>query len=658
VPKISIANFTSGIQASPGFSEQRRYVSAADMRNLLVDSDGRLVTRSGRSNIHSSAETSPILQMISAVYQNESTGATYTHLFIQTSTMLKYWNGSAFNNVSIGDPLTTGGSAISWAQPYNYCVAGNRLFLAVGSQSPPLWVDLKNDPASSPPTVYHWGLVNNSYYTPNTAMPEIVPSGQTSGGNLLQGGFYGYAFTYYNSTYGIESYPSKVIADSDNDGNRKGIAQITGTGSQGQVIISGMTTSTDPQIDKKRIYRTTKQDDVDSAAGAQLYFVYEIDNAVTSWTDNGDIVDDVLITQNGLASSNTSGPPTTLKHITHYAGRIWGALQSSSTIIYSEIGGDTAPIYDSFPTASADFPHLFYVQAGDGDKVTSLEPSPSGQELQVFKEHSMTLIRGTGLVSGLQPITIVSGGTYADIDASFINRSAGAVDNRSVATGAGRTFVLANDRQIWEVASGQMKVFSLPIQPFLDQIQESRLDEVVAWVHQNKYYIAFPRSAIATTNNMIAVYDLAKQYWTLFDSYSSSSNFDRITAAASVPHQDKQYVAVSQDGTNYYVSEYLKSSDTTDASVEISPKYTSNQIKLPAESSINAVYVYPKGTGSAVSVSILSPIDGTLASGSFTPKRSNRFRRGLFARGEDFRVQLTGTGLDQVERIEIEYQTR
>ena len=121
MPKLSIANFTAGIQASPGFAEQRRYVAAADMRNLLVDSDGRLVTRSGRSNINVSAETA-ITQLISAVYQNESTNATYTHLFLQTATSLKYLDGSAFNGVSIDNTLN---AAISWVTPYTAFVGGS-----------------------------------------------------------------------------------------------------------------------------------------------------------------------------------------------------------------------------------------------------------------------------------------------------------------------------------------------------------------------------------------------------------------------------------------------------------------------------------------------------------------------------------------------------
>lgn len=655
MPKLSIANFTAGIQASPGFAEQRRYVAAADMRNLLVDSDGRLVTRSGRSNINVSAETA-ITQLISAVYQNESTNATYTHLFLQTATSLKYWDGSAFNGVSIDNTLN---AAISWVTPYNWCVAGNRLFLAVGSQSPPLWVDLSNDPASHAPIVYHWGLVNNSYYTPNLAMPEIALTGSTSGGNLLQNGWYGYAITYLNQDYGIESYPSKVIADSDNDQTRKGVVRIAGdtNDSDGMVDLTGLTDSNDPQISHKRIYRTTLQESADLAASAQLYLIATIQDTLTSYQDVGGTADDVLITQTPLYSLNTTGPPTTLKHITHYAGRIWGALQSSSTVIYTEIGGDTAPIYDSFPSATADVPHLFYVSTGDGDQITCLQPSSSGQELQIFKQNSLTLLRGTGEVSGLLPISISAANAYADLDGSFVNPSAGAVHSRSVVTGAGRTFILAQDRQIWSVLQGQMQVFSLPIQPFLDNIKEERLDDVVAWVHQNKYYIAFPRSATSNYNDQVAVYDLAKQYWSLFDSYSSSAVNDRISAAVSVPSQDKMYVAVSTDGTDYYVSEYL-TSDDTDAGVTITPSYTSNQIKLPMESSINAVYVYPQGTGSAVEVKVMSPVGGTLASGSFTPKRSNRFRRGLFARGEDFKVEVSGTGLDSVERIEVEYQTR
>ena len=685
MPKVSINNFRAGIQGSPGFTPDLRNVAASDMRNLTVDENGKLVRRAGRARKWATAETTNrYLRVIPTIYN--AAGASSVHnLFVQTKAGLKYWTGSALAAVTINP---SGASAAEFNTRFDWVVASNRLFLANGQIT--LWAEILNAPTGTAPKLYWWGITPSSHsgYTPSS-MPTLSVAQKGSGsGTLGASQHYGYAFTYYSDPgttlassiqkgTGAESLPSAVVT------------QVTGTTAATKIMaLSGMLASDDPQITHKRIYRTENGTSASSgfataeeAAAAPLKLIATIADADTTDDDDGS----VFAGLDTITSAGYDNPPTTLSHLAHYAGRIWGASDNSSTVHFTPIDGTGSPVYDAFPDASAAVPQKFFANKWDGDVITALAPASSGQEMHIFKQHSTIMLRGTGLITGVQAIPTTGTQTAVNLDVSFTNRSAGCASPLSVATVQDMTFFLAQDKQVWVSQGGQLTPISLPIQPVLDTIPSEVFDvttigatantdrngPVVGWIYKNKYFMAFPTESMTsgqTRCNKIAVYDLLRQYWTIFDTVGADGTDYGIQDAVWVPvgsstgahnlSNDQLYAVTRDDGTNWYLETYL--TGTQDQGSDFTASYTTNELPMPTDSVVNGLYVIPKTLGSADAQTITTTltvdgIDQTAVTWSTTMNR--RYHQGVFGRGKTFKLKVAGTALNNLERLELEYQT-
>ena len=685
MPKVSINNFRAGIQGSPGFTPDLRNVAASDMRNLTVDENGKLVRRAGRARKWATAETTNrYLRVIPTIYN--AAGASSVHnLFVQTKAGLKYWTGSALAAVTINP---SGASAAEFNTRFDWVVASNRLFLANGQIT--LWVEILNVPTGTVPVAYWWGITPSSHsgYTPSS-LPTISAADQ-SGGSLGATQHYGYAFTYYSDPStgldigagaraqkgtGAESLPCTVVTEVTTSSNKT-------------IRISGMTASNDPQITHKRIYRTENGTSASSgfatapeAKAAPLKLIATIADSATTYDDDGS----VFAGLDTITSAGYDNPPTTLSHLAHYAGRIWGASDNSSTVHFTPIDGTGSPVYDAFPDASAAVPQKFFANKWDGDVITALAPASSGQEMHIFKQHSTIMLRGTGLITGVQAIPTTGTQTAVNLDVSFTNRSAGCASPLSVATVQDMTFFLAQDKQVWVSQGGQLTPISLPIQPVLDTIPSEVFDvttigdtantdrngPVVGWIYKNKYFMAFPTESMTsgqTRCNKIAVYDLLRQYWTIFDTVGADGTDYGIQDAIWVPvgsstgahnlSNDQLYAITRDDGTNWYLETYL--TGTQDQGSDFTASYTTNELPMPTDSVVNGLYVIPKTLGSADAQTITTTltvdgIDQTAVTWSTTMNR--RYHQGVFGRGKTFKLKVAGTTLNNLERLELEYQT-
>ncbi len=108
---------------------------------------------------------------------------------------------------------------------------------------------------SGTPTAQHHGI------GPPATAPTVADAGAGAGPN----GTYQYRVTFRNSVSGQESEggpASSQVSVTDND-----------------IALTNIPVSVDPQVDKKRIYRTL-------AGGAVYFFVDEINNATTTYTDS------------------------------------------------------------------------------------------------------------------------------------------------------------------------------------------------------------------------------------------------------------------------------------------------------------------------------------------------------------------------------------
>jgi hypothetical protein len=227
-----------------------------------------------------------------------------------------------------------------------------------------------------------------------------------------------------------------------------------------------------------------------------------------------------------------------------------------------------------------------------------------------------------------------------------------------------------------------MTPVSLAIQPLLNQIPDyvfstvtgtgqnsDRNAPVVGWAFNNQYHMAFPIESITsglTRSNIIAVYDLLRQYWKVYDIKTSSDTADTgIQDVAYAPvgestydlNNDAVYMAVRDTTSNWYVEEFL--TGTQDNGTDFTASYTTNSIQMPSDSVLNGVYVYStSAVNPALSVNVA--VDGQAFTGSgasFTPAKTNRYRLGTFKRGRMFQVKVDGTAMDNIERLELEYQT-
>ena len=688
MPKVSINNFRAGIQGSPGFTPDLRNVAASDMRNLTVDENGKLVRRAGRARKGSTIGTDMALRIMPTIYN--AAGASSVHnLFVQTAAGLKYWTGSALASVTINPGIAVPSSG-EFNTRFDWAVASNRLFLANGQVT--LWVEILNAPTGTVPVAYWWGITPNanSGYSPST-LPTITAADQ-SGGSLGATQFYGYAFTYYSDpSTGLdigagaraqkgtaaESLPCPVVTEATTSSNKT-------------IRVANMLASDDPQITHKRIYRTENGTSASSgfataaeAAAAPLKFVAAIPDATITYDDDGT----PFAGLDTITSAGYDNPPTDLAHLAHYAGRIWGASANSSTVYFTPIDGTGSPVYDAFPDSSAAVPQKFFANKFDGDVITALEPASSGQEMHIFKQRSVIMLRGTGLITGVQAIPTTGTQTSVNLDVSFTNRSAGCASPLSVATVQDMTFFLAQDKQVWVSQSGQLTPISLPIQPVLDDIKDEIFDvttvgvtsatdrngPAVGWIYKNKYFLTFATENMTsgqTRCNKIAVYDLLRQYWTLFDTVGTDGADPTdygIQDAIWVPigsstggdnlSNDQLYAITRDDGTNWYLETY--ETGTQDQGVDFTASYTTNELPMPTDSVVNGVYVIPSLTPTATqAVTTTLTVDGTdQAAVTFSTAKSRRYRQGVFGRGKTFKLKVAGTTLNNLERLELEYQT-
>ena len=191
-----------------------------------------------------------------------------------------------------------------------------------------------------------------------------------------------YAITYFSSATGIESVPviSKTVSVTN-----------------GKIQITNIEVSTDPQIDKKRIYRI-------GGNITTFSLVDTINNVITAYTDN---IHDLEIPGDLLTSQTNFPPPFGMNWLLESYAMLFAS--DGDKLIFTPIGQP-----DSWPqTFFLDFPGF----------ITGIGKTPIG--LLVFTKFETFLVTGTGplalsqqLLSGSQgcvagdSVVNVQGATY------------------------------------------------------------------------------------------------------------------------------------------------------------------------------------------------------------------------------------------------------
>ena len=167
-------------------------------------------------------------------------------------------------------------------------------------------------------------------------------------------GTYSYVYTYYNSVDGTESAPSPVSAELE-------------VGS-GKITVSGMNVSSDPQVDKKRLYRV-------GGNVATFTLVTTVSNATTSYIDT---VKDIDLASTLLESTTYDPAPTGLKYLIEAYAMLFGVV--GPKFYFTPIG---------LPNA---WPTLNFIDFSED--ITGIGTVANG--ILVFTKYRTYIVSGTG----------------------------------------------------------------------------------------------------------------------------------------------------------------------------------------------------------------------------------------------------------------------
>jgi hypothetical protein len=272
-----------------------------------------------------------------------------------------------------------------------------------------------------------------SIYQLGITKPSTSATAATASGSGSLTGTYTYCFTFYADSTGVESQPNTVTNS------------VTVTTKS--IDLSGVPTSSDPQVDKVRVYRI-------GGSLTSYTLVTTLNEGTTTYNDN---IADVDVEGTILASQNYHEAPTGLRYLVEHNSLLFGAVGSK---LYF------TPIAQPYAWGELDF--LEY-----GADITGLGAAPTG--LAVFTELTTY---------------IVTGSDSSDFKSQLFSGSQGCISNSSIATLKGLLVWLSNDGLCFS-KGGLVEVMS---RPKLGRLEGTVLNAVV---HDDVYYLLFDDKILA-----------------------------------------------------------------------------------------------------------------------------------------------------------------
>ena len=311
---------------------------------------------------------------------------------------------------------------------------------------------------------------------------------------------------------------------------------------------------------------------------------------------------------------------------------MWGYDRDTNTIRFSFIDGGGVSNYDVFPDLDTPIPHSISLDGMQESTVQAIAVIPGRGGLYVFFRDRIATITGQALVSGLYSAELPP---RTDLDASGGIPDVGTASPNSVINFRNALIFLGADKRLWQLQEYNLTNIGDPIQTYLDTISDRALDEVFAFNYNDKYHIII--------GSRIFVFDVAKKYWTSYNINIKSAVWDRT---------ENKLLAITNG--NELVELYKGNTDKGDP---IYWEWESQTITLPDISTICGVYIKVRPPYKPVNLSVI--VDGTgVFGGTFTPSYPNRFLQGVYGRGTEFKVILTGSGEPpDIQDIEVEYSS-
>jgi len=321
-----------------------------------------------------------------------------------------------------------------------------------------LYIDTET-PAS--PAAYQLGVDKP------TSAPSVAVG---AAGNLT--GDYKYLVTYYKS--GNFPYQSNPSVESD----------VVSPSSQ-KVDLTSIPVSSDPQVDKKRLYRTR-------ANGAIFYWLADIDNATTSYEDN--IADDSL----GDEVSYERYVPPAADDVEVWDKRVWFLVSSEARIYYTNAGEE------------AERANLGFILVEDREPQKLVCMREYGGKLYAFKPDSMFRINKVG-------------DSYYEPERLPFSKGCDARGSME----ATKDFLIWKSPDGIELFNGY-SIFEPPISMYIrktfNSIEKSYLDKIVGFVNKNdrQYWLSVPTGTAGgpdsdpTEPDIVIVFNFVKNTFDIF----------------------------------------------------------------------------------------------------------------------------------------------
>lgn len=399
----------------------------------------RLRSRKGLTKITSYAAWSDYINSMFAY--KTSTGA--WRLLLGGRTKIGYLDGNTISDVSnYGNAYSGSTDPWSWDQ----------------------YVDMAYNCRNADGTIYRCdgsAIGSAGISAPGTA----ATIAQGAAGSLGAGDYIG-LYTFRNSVTGAESNPCPV-------------SNTLTLGASKKIDWTGITISTNPQVNQRRLYRTLRSQD------GEYYYVGDIDNNVgTTFTDN------VLQADMGSQASFDNGaPPVVCNIVVVWNERLW--TTDGQNVYFSELG-----LPESFSEYS-----VIPVNPDDGHEIRML--LSFGSIILIGKTNSMYYVVGTD---------------ESDFDLKRLSDRHGCVSGMSAKTAEGFAWWFGGDNFYMTDGNRVEAIGDTNIRDTIDSIDPLYYDKVTGAVDEtHSWYIAGVPANGAAVINKLLVYNYRSQKWTSFE---------------------------------------------------------------------------------------------------------------------------------------------
>ena len=277
-------------------------------------------------------------------------------------------------------------------------------------------------------------------------------------------------------------------------------------------------------VTKRKLYRSQL------GTTSPLYLLTTIaDNTTTTYTDDtidADLGADTIPIDHDV--------PPTFKYIVEHKERLFMAPEDSSLLYYTPLE-DTISYPDIAPATN-----YLPISEDDGDIITGLAIDPLGM-LTVFKKNCIRKV----FVEG--PPTMWS------ISSPFAYY--GCVAPYSIAESPQGIIYLsrAGDKKEIRIFDGQAsKVISERVEPTLQQISNTKIEQSTGIYYEDKYYLSYVNSVLGTTyNNQVIIFDFKR------DAYSTDiKNINCFSVWSGSDDWGQLYTGDSVSGFVYWEEAY------------------------------------------------------------------------------------------------------